>query len=183
MSRRLFLALVAFVALLSSCSSERYVIIDPAVRPLSEYTVLEVAEFDSNLQEDDALAVAQELPQMLVARLEVFRETNPDHKFFKRVLQSSNVVEAGLADQPVLLLEGSLLSYEPGSQAKRYFLGLGSGKAYCTAQCRFIDKATGEQVLRANFEGEISGGFFGGSAKGSATGVTKAVLDYFRNNY
>ncbi len=77
----------------------------------------------------------------------------------------------------------TLLSYEKGSRAKRYFIGFGAGKAYSTVKCEFIDKSTGEQVLEATFDGELSLGVFGGEAKRAYEGVVKAIVDYFNDNY
>ena len=83
----------------------------------------------------------------------------------------------------VLVVKGTLLSYEKGSRAKRYFIGFGAGKAFSTVKCVFIDKSTGEQVLEATFDGELSLGVFGGEAKRAYEGVVKAIVDYFNDNY
>ncbi len=47
----------------------------------------------------------------------------------------------------------------------------------------FVDKSTGEQVLEATFDGELSIGIFGGEAKRAYEGVVKAMVDYFNDNY
>lgn len=79
----------------------------------------------------------------------------------------------------VLVLDGIIISYEKGSRAKRYFIGFGSGKAYCTIQSVFTDKKTTEQILKLNFDGELSMGLFGGSVEQAVFEVVKAYLDYF----
>jgi hypothetical protein len=75
-------------------------------------------------------------------------------------------------------LNGTVISYEKGSRAKRYFIGFGAGKAFCTIQAVFTDRATNEVVLKANFDGELSSSFFGGSADEAVQGVVTAFIDY-----
>lgn len=169
--------MVVLAATLSGCASHRYVIIDPPNTPLENYTVLEVKDFESHLQEDDAVKVAGELPEMIVRELQEYNSKHPKSTLFSQVTRFSE------DSAQVLVLEGVLLSYEKGSQAKRHFIGMGPGKAYCTVQCTFIDKTTGQQVLKANFESALSGRFFGGGAKESAKGVVKAMTDYLKKTY
>ena len=78
-----------------------------------------------------------------------------------------------------LLLDGTVISFEKGSRAKRYFIGFGAGKAYCTIQAVFTDKVTGEEVLRTNFDGELSMSLFGGSPQEAVDAVVRAFIDYF----
>ncbi|MGB5276385.1 MAG: DUF4410 domain-containing protein, partial [Gammaproteobacteria bacterium] len=75
------------------------------------------------------------------------------------------------------------VSYEEGSRAKRYWLGFGAGKAYCTIRSTFTDKSTGEQILEMDFDGELTGGLFGGTADEAVQAVVEAYLDYFDDYY
>ncbi len=76
------------------------------------------------------------------------------------------------------------MGYEKGSRAKRYFFNcFGLGKAYTTLQCSFIEKATGQQVLKADFEGELFVGFFGGTAEGAQEAVVEAIIEYIKKLY
>ena len=151
-----------------------YYLLDPPTSQLTQYKVLEVDEFTTHLQEDEAKKVAVELPNQIVQEITNYNQSHSDKPLFVRAIRETETVER------VLVLKGIVISYEPGSSAKRYFIGLGSGKAYCTVQCQFFDKKTGRQVLKANFEGEISGGLFGGGAKGSSKGVIEAIINYFK---
>lgn len=172
-----FIAL-CLVCLVSGCaSSHRYMIVEPPTTALNNYTTLEIQECKSNLQEEDAIKVAEEIPDMIVDALANYNKNHPDAMLFSEVVRASDQTAQ------VLVMENVLVSYEKGSQAARYFVGMGAGKAYCTIQSRFVDKSTGEQVLKANFEGELSGGFFGGEAKDSAKGVVSSIIDYLKKNY
>lgn len=169
--------LLALVFLLSSCASHRYVIVEPQSASLKEFTVLEIKDFDSNLKEETALEVAGKLPAMIVHGIKDYNIKHPDAKLFSEVTQTTEQTDN------VLVIDGLLLSYEEGSRAKRYWLGFGAGKAYCTIQCTFINKKTGEEILKANFEGELAGGIFGGKSEESAEGVVKAIIDYLEKHY
>lgn len=172
-----FIAL-CLVFLGSGCaSSHRYMVVEPPTTALNNYTTLEVQECKSNLQEEDAIKVAEEIPGMIVEALAKYNEKHPEAMLFSKVTKASDQTAQ------VLVMENVLVSYEKGSQAARYFIGMGAGKAYCTIQSRFIDKSTGEQILKANFEGELSGGFLGGEAKSSAKGVVSSIIDYLKKNY
>lgn len=126
---------------------------------------------------NEAEAVASDIPDMLLDALAQHNKSHPESRLFSEVTRFT-----GQSDN-VLVVKGTLLSYEKGSRAKRYFIGFGAGKAYSTVQCTLIDKATGRQVLKANFDGELSLGVFGGEAKRAYEGVVKAIVDYFSDNY
>jgi hypothetical protein len=101
-----------------------------------------------------------------------YRAQHPEDVVYDQVVKSTDQVD------DVLVMQGTVISYEEGSRAKRYFIGLGSGKAYCTIQVKFLDKASGEELARTNFDGELMGGIFGGSAEEAVDGTVKAFLDY-----
>ncbi len=92
---------------------------------------------------------------------------------FSEVLRSTDKSDG------VLVLDGVVISFEKGSRAKRYFIGFGAGKAFCTIQATFTNKATGETVVKSNFDGELSMSFFGGSPEEAVDAVVDAFIDYF----
>ena len=170
--------LLLLLLLLSGCmSSNRYVIIDPSTAALRNYSVLEVRDFRSNLSEPEAIALAGEFPSMIVSGINDYNARHSDARLF------SEVTRMKPGTYRVLVMESTLLSYEKGSRAARYFIGFGAGKAYCTIQSVFIDKTTGKQVLKANFEGELGGGFFGGTSKQAAREVVDSIITYLKKNY
>lgn len=105
------------------------------------------------------------------------REENPDKVIFDKVVRHTDETEG------VAVLNGVVVSYEKGSRAKRYWIGFGAGKAYCTIRSTFTDKSTGERILEMNFDGELGMGVFGGSADEAVQGVVEAYLDYFDDYY
>ena len=60
---------------------------------------------------------------------------------------------------------------------------VGAGKAFCTIQSAFTDKASGQEVLKTNFDGELSMSFFGGSADEAVDAVVAAYIDYLRDYF
>ena len=80
-------------------------------------------------------------------------------------------------------LESVILSYEKGSRAKRYVVGLGTGKSFMTLRVTMVNKTTGEKVFEGDFDGEISGGFFGGSSRSTENAVVDEVGDYFKERF
>ena len=116
------------------CSSNRYVVLTPTTMRLGNYTVLEVEKFGSNLQDSDALGVAGKMPALIVEKIRKYNLNHSDTKLFSRVILST---DSDVDSTGVVLMKGVLLSYETGNRAKRWLLGLGSGKAYCTLQCNF----------------------------------------------
>ncbi len=159
------------------CASHRYVVTMPLKTQLRNYSTLEVKDFESYVTGSDAEAVAKEVPDMLLDAITKHNELYPEKRLFSEATRSTNKSDG------VLVVKGTLLSYEKGSRAKRYFIGFGAGKAYSTVKCTFIDKSTGEQVLEATFDGELSIGIFGGEAKRAYEGVVKAIVDYFNDNF
>ena len=164
---------VLLALILNACASSRYTVIEPAQEPLINFKVLEIKDFTSNLSDEDSASLANRFADRLHAAIQAEREKNPGESFFQEVVRSTNQSSA------VLVLDGVVISFEKGSRAKRYFIGFGAGKAYCTIQATFTNKETGEEVLKSNFDGELSMSFFGGSPEEAITAVVKAFIDYF----
>ncbi len=170
MNHKKQLTLVALVLLATTaCSSRRVSVIIPATQPLSAFSVLEVAEIDTNVP-DVEFQVPINMRQELVQKISEIRR-------FRSVTQQTDETEG------VLRLESTILSYEKGSRAKRYLIGFGTGKSYMTMRGIMINKTTGEKVFEGDFEGEISGGFLGGSSRSTENAVVDEVRDYFRERF
>lgn len=166
-------ALVVIALMLSACGSSRYTILEPAKEPLTSFEVLEIREFTSNLSDEDSVDLAGRFANQLHAAVMKERAQNPGESVFSEVVRSTDATES------VLVLDGVVVSFEKGSRAKRYFIGFGAGKAFCTIQATFTNKRTGEVVLKSNFDGELSMSFFGGSAEEAVDAVVEAFIDYF----
>ena len=166
-----------FALTVSGCGSSRYTIIETPKKEVTNFEVLEIRDFTSALTDQDSSDLAARFANQLHAAVIKDREKNPGKSIF------SEVVRATDRSDKVLRLDGKVISFEKGSRAKRYFIGFGAGKAFCTIQATFSDKATGEEVLKANFDGELSMSFFGGSAEEAVDSVVKAFIDYFRDYF
>ena len=159
------------------CASGRYVVVDVPTAPLKSFDVLEVKEATSSVQEAGAVELAKGLGDQIVEKIVGYNMQNPKTPLFLEVTRATDRTDR------VLELRSVVQSYEKGSRAARYFIGFGAGKASCAVQCAFVDKASGKQVLRAIFEGELSMGVVGGSAKQAAGKVLDKILQYLKKNY
>jgi hypothetical protein len=161
----------------SACASHRYSVQDPVDRKFGAFDAVEVQRFTSTVDTETAREVADRLPGALIAELAKATRIRSKERMFSVVADSVGAAEG------VLTISGRVLSFEEGSRAQRYFIGLGAGKAFATVECVFTDKASGRQVAVATFDGELSGGLFGGSSGGAAEGVVQAIRDFLRDNY
>jgi hypothetical protein len=172
---RLFL--IFSVALIAACASHRYSVNERVEKRFGAFQIVEVMPFSTDIETEAAKEAADELPNELVNELRGETRDGSEDRMFSEVTRSTDVT------QDVLTISGRIVSFEAGSRAKRWLIGLGSGKAYASVQCTFIDKSTGETIAVATFDGELSGGFFGGSSGGAAEGVIKAIEDFIEDNY
>ena len=173
MTRILKLALTCLlIALISACASHHYTVVQPASESLTDYGVLEIADFKSNLKSAEAKELASLFAGRLYQAVMEYRAEHSDDRIYDEITRKTDQSEN------VLLMEGTVIAYEEGSRAKRYWIGMGAGKAYCTIQVVFRDKASGDELARTNFDGELMGGIFGGEADETVDGVVKAFLDY-----
>ncbi len=165
--------LVAAFLLASACSSHRYTVVEPRKKELTDYRILEIRDFKCNLGDSESKELAARFADRLHQNIMKHRQEHPDQVIFDDVVRKTDKTEG------VLLLDGTIISFEKGNRAKRFFISFGSGKAYCTIQSSFTDKTTNEPILKLNFDGELSMGLFGGSVDEAVQGVVEAYLDYF----
>ena len=165
---------VLFVIGATGCASHRYTIVDPPTQPLTDYSILEIPEFDTYLNDAESKELAKRFAGRLHLAVKNYRDNNPQNIVYDEVTLNTDRTKG------VLLMQGTIISYEEGSRAKRYWIGFGSGKAYCTIQAIFINKETGEELSRTNFDGELAMGLFGGDADEAVDGVVDAFIDYMQ---
>ncbi|NOR19145.1 MAG: DUF4410 domain-containing protein [Xanthomonadales bacterium] len=162
------------MGVLTGCASHRYTVVNPPSTSLTDYRILEISEFKTNLNDAESRELADRFAGRLHLAVMNYRENNPEDRVYEEVtLDTENT-------RGVLLMQGTIISYEEGSRAKRYWIGSGSGKAYCTIQVIFTNKETGEELSRTNFDGELAMGLFGGDADEAVDGVVEAFIDYMQ---
>ena len=158
---------------LSGCASSRYTVLEPAKEPLTSFEVLEIKNFASNLNDEASIQLANRFADRLHEAVLKERQANPGESIFKEVVRGTD------QSASVLVLDGTVISFEQGSRAKRYFIGFGAGAAYCTIRATFTNKETGQEILQTNFDGELNMGLFGGSPDEAVDAVVRAFIDYF----
>ena len=159
---------------LTGCASHRYTIVEPPSKSLADFSILEISEFKTNLNDAESRELADRFAGRLHLAVIKYRENNPEDHVYDEVTLNTEKTRG------VLLMHGTIISYEEGSRAKRYWIGFGSGKAYCTIQVIFTNKETGEELSRTNFDGELAMGLFGGDADEAVDGVVNAFIDYMQ---
>jgi len=175
-ARTLILATALGVGI-SACGSSRYTILEPASEPLTSFSVMQVNDFTSNLSDEDSINLANRFADQLYTAIQEERTNGSEKMFFTDIVRSTDQSDG------VLVLDGVVISFDKGSRAKRYWIGFGAGKAYCTIQATFTNKATGATVIKSNFDGELGMGFFGGSADEAVDAVVNAFIDYFHDYF
>ena len=163
--------LLIVLPFLAACGSGVYKSDEPPTRPYGEFGRVEIRELTvqiSNLEtlspelQTEIAAAARTFPGLLEARL------NKKHLFEK-------------GSKRTLVIQGSLLSYDPGSRTTRWLLGFGAGTGYLTTSLRFTDDA-GAQAGAGKAIGTVSGGFTGGSMDSAANRMADAIVRYLQEN-
>jgi len=152
----------------------RYTVVELPTKSLTDYSILEISEFKTSLNDAKSRSLANRFAYRLNWAIKNYREKNPEDIVYEEVTLSTDKTKG------VLLMQGTIIRYEEGSRAKRYWIGLGAGKAHCTIQVIFIDKETGEELSRTNFDGTLVMGVFGGDADESVDGVIDSFMNYMK---
>ena len=152
----------------------RYTVVEPPTKSLTDYSILEIAEFKTSLNDAKARGLASRFSYRLHWVVTNHREKNPENIVYEEVTLNTDQTNG------VLLMQGTIIKYEEGSRAMRWWIGLGAGKAHCTIQVIFIDKKTGEELSRTNFDGMIVMGVFGGDSVEAVDGVVDAFIAYMK---
>ncbi len=82
-----------------------------------------------------------------------------------------------------LKISGEIIKYEPGSQAKRYLLGMGAGKTKLIANIKFIDAQSGEVLFEEIVDGIVSWGLFGGDKNKAQNNLAKQIVKIAKEKF
>jgi hypothetical protein len=105
-------------------------LVEPPKESVRDFKTLEIRDFHSNLQDEDSLHLAAQFADRLHKAVMKDRQQHPSESVFDQVVRGDT------ATGDVLVLDGTIISFEKGSRAKRYLIGFGAGKAFCTIQSR-----------------------------------------------
>lgn len=168
-----YMLILLVIGSITGCT-HRYTVVELPTKSLTDYSVLEIPQFKSNLNDARSRGLASKFDGRLRWAIMKHREKNPEGIVYEEVTLNTDKTEG------VLLMQGTITSYEEGSRAKRYWIGFGAGKAYCTIQIIFINKVTGEELSRTNFEGKLYMSAYGGHPDEAVDGVVHAFIDYMK---
>ena len=166
--------LMLFVAGSITGCFHRYTVVEPTTKSLTDYSILEIAEFKTSLNDAKSRALASRFAYRLHWVVKNHRDNKPEDIVYQEVTLKTDKTKG------VLLMQGTIIRHEEGSRAMRYWIGLGAGKAHCTIQVIFINKETGEELSRTNFDGMIVMGVFGGDSVEAVDGVVDAFIAYMK---
>lgn len=165
--------LILFVV---GCAAGRTQIVQPAKVGFKNYPVLEIADFKNYAGKEVPPEISQRLPDSIaegVRNLNLFQGVN-------RV----PVVTEAKSETKILVIEGIVTEYDPGSRGKRYLAGFtGYGKGFATVQLTAFDKSTKEEIFKGNVGCEIGGGFFGGSFDEAIDELVEEAVHCLQMNY
>ncbi len=149
-----------------------------AQKPKSEnqnkYKDIEVTKFD--------VKQGVEFPEEHLTGMmdEIVKELQ-ELKKFNQVFRAGESQAASSA--PTLRLEGTVIEYKKGSQAKRYLVGFGAGKTKVVAHVKFIDKASGNVVFEKDVDGKVVLGLLGGKSKTSLRDVGDEIAKVSKKQF
>jgi hypothetical protein len=169
-------ALMFLILFAIGCAAGRTQIVQPQKYRFKDYPVLEMTDFKNYAGSEVPPEICQRLPDSIakeVAALNLFQAVN-------RI----PVVAEWKCKTKTLVIQGTVIEYDPGSRAKRYTAGtFGWGKGFATVQLVAIDKATKEEIFKANVGSELSGGVFGGSFEGAVEKLVEEAVECIQGRY
>lgn len=81
-----------------------------------------------------------------------------------------------------LVVESSLIEFDPGSGSARYWVGFGAGEGKIRVNVDFKDEL-GNVVAQGQAVGGVSGGWGGGSLDDAMERLVDSIADFVRDNY
>jgi hypothetical protein len=167
--------LILIVLLVAGCAASRTQVLEPKKAGFENYSILEITDLKNNIGPQVPAEVMRRVPDEIGEKVRALN-------LFQAVNRVPAVTEAP-SETGALILEGTIIEYEPGSRALRYFVGFGAGKAFATVQLRAIDKATKEEIFRGNIAAEQAMGVFGGSFDEVIQKLVEESVECIQMNY
>ncbi len=156
--------LLVFLLILS-CGTRRTIETKRPETRFARYTILEVPGFKTPIRGVPS-DVLWRIPDRVVKILR-------DEWVFPGVTRSPLEQE-----ESVLVLEGTVVSYNPGSGFEKV-----AGQGLIGVHIRLFDKANGRVIAEATVEGTVEAGIFGGGMGTAYKEVAKEIADFIRSYY
>lgn len=120
-----YMLILLVIGSITGCT-HRYTVVELPTNSLTDYSILEISEFKSNLNDAKSRGLASRFAGRLRWAVMKQREKNPEDIVYEEVTLNTDKTK------DVLLMQGTLIRYEEGSRAKRYWIGLGAFKEKIT---------------------------------------------------
>ena len=173
---------VVRLSIISSIIAFFYVISCSAQQGTTEKKFYEYIEVESFTIKQGVEFPADKIEGLTQSVIESLSETNK----FKNVSLTSSTPLNSNETRPELSrlkISGEIIKYEKGSQAKRYIIGMGTGKTKLIANVKFINTQTGEVVLEEVVDGIVSWGLFGGDKDQVQSNLAKQIVKIVREKF
>jgi hypothetical protein len=173
----LTLSLLSAVGLTSSAAAQE----SKAKKPLAGYNVLAVEK--ASVEQN---AATENFPGGYDVVLQKSTIDNlQKKKVFAQIIDASENASAGSegqapsTDDKRLILSMTVIKFDKGSRAARYFGGFGAGATKIKVRFVFRDAASGQEVFRTDREGKFYGTFslFGGAKERAISEAAGDVVD------
>jgi hypothetical protein len=101
-------------------------------------------------------------------------------KGMKQVLREGETLPA---EEPVLLLTGTITKYKKGNQAARYLVGFGAGSTVIDAHIKCYDAVTKDLLFERDVDGKVIMGMMGGKSEGANNGLAKEIAKNIKQKF
>jgi hypothetical protein len=165
---RIFHLLLVTTVLMVGCAPANYILKGPPTENTRSFKNIEVAKVEVGITESE---LDPETPlELRRAIIEEIQKT----EVFSQVTFELDSSESTIQIQP------RIVEFDKGSQAARYLIGFGAGKAHLDVECTFINKEMQTVIAEGTFKTEVGGGWFGGSAdpKSMSEDVAKEIAKF-----
>ena len=158
--------------LLIGCGAKEFRLVKAPEMPFNAFGQLEVRELRNEVK------LPKELDADDQKDFEAFVASFPNRlreEFAKRGVFR-------VAEGKKLVVESTLIEFDPGSGSARYWVGMGAGEGKIRVDVTFKDPA-GKVVAQGQAVGGVSGGWGGGSLNDAMERLVDSIADFVRDNY
>jgi hypothetical protein len=169
------LAILSFL-LATGCGAATYHVMESPTRPFREFTAVLIEP----LQMEDWMTFQCPDPPLYepVLATAPYRIAYGALGYLERYFRIVDQPEEG-----TLIVQLELIDFVPGSRARRYWLGGGSGKGHIGVRAVFLATDSEYPVAVADVYGSVVGGWFGGSIESAYDRCGRGIADFIYDHY